>query len=251
MRTGSGLAPERANTSKHASVLKRLAAVAGVGAMLATASSATAATQVFLQSASMATSGTAKINGALVNQNARSAPITFSANPGSAFDSATTYSFLGWCIDIYHSITLGTLNLQYAEGAFTDDQNGVPLSKLQRNKISSLVNYGTWLYGNGGTSNQMAALQGAIWRIENPAYTITGGNTGIQTLMAQYAADAAVVYRVGRMHTIFNVARKTQGFAVGDGVPEPATWLTLLVGFGGLGAMARRARQRTVLALAN
>ena len=164
MRMSARMARQRpAQGSMRPRALKHLAAVAAIGAVVATASSAAAGTQVFLQSASMATSGTARINGASVNLNARAAPITFTGNP---------------------------------------------------------------------------------------SYTITGGNTAIQGLIAQYAVDAVVLHPVGRMHTIFQVAHSTQGFAVGDGVPEPSTWITLLIGFGGLGALARRARRRSGLALA-
>ncbi|WP_293376686.1 PEPxxWA-CTERM sorting domain-containing protein [Phenylobacterium sp.] len=188
--------------------------------------------------------GTASINGSLINVNAYAAPISFTANLGGAFDAATTYSFLGWCVDIFHEITPGTMNLQYSSGALVTDQGGETLTGLQLDKISSLVNYGDYLYGHGGDSDQMAGIQGAIWRVENPTYTITGGNADIETLIGQYATQAATVLPIGAMHTIFDVDGSTQAFAVAGGVPEPGAWALLILGFGGVGAVIRSRRHR-------
>jgi hypothetical protein len=128
---------------------------------------------------------------------------------------------------------------------------------------------------------QLAAIQAAIWKVEggfvtlNNQYAVAGANVGgaitgaapvdtVNDPSGQWTyLDYFNAYSTGAFtnlgddndsfYTIQEVL-PTQGgnqaFAIGwplPGVPEPATWAMMLVGFGGLGAMLRLRRRRVAL----
>ena len=251
-------------------VMKGAAALALGGALLA--APAANAAHITLLSATMDTSNTALIQGPSVNINAYIGPIKFTANRGVG-----NFDFLAYCVDIYHDIYLGTLNgtgwddvpahpgvpgyYYHDEGLLTDSaantafaQGGTVLSQFQLNQVSSLLNYSNYLIANTANttlrSRQLAGIQGAIWKVANPGYTIDGsdgvGNVDYWTNI--YAADAAVAnyMPVGQMKAIYANDYRHQAFAFGTGVPEPASWALMIVGFGAMGAMLRRRRMAAV-----
>jgi len=230
-----------------------------VAALAATAAISFAAPANALQllSATMDTSNTANISGPGLNENAYIGPITFTAT-----DGGPAFNFLAYCVDLYHNMFLGPLNggagyAYHEEDLLTDSktntpvmQNGTALTQAQINKISSLVNFGAYLQETGASdlSHKLAGVQGAIWKVENPLFTITASGA-VQGYITAYAAGAAGPgMPVGMMHTIFANDFGHQAFAFAGGVPEPATWLMMIMGFGGIGAALRRRRAGAVFA---
>jgi hypothetical protein len=216
--------------------------LAAVGA-LALAAPAGAVT---LLGASMDTSYTAWINGPAENVYAYIGPVTFTTDA----DPITAY-----CIDIFHDMFLGSLNggagYAYHDEALTTDssastssgQAGVALSQTQLDQISSLLNFSLTLNGSDPDFGaKRAGIQGAIWEIENPLYTVTPAQGAVTTYMNLYKSEAGTVLPVGTFHSIYADDWGHQAFAYGGGVPEPATWMMLIMGFGSLGAAMRRRR---------
>ena len=223
-------------------------------AILATSAAAawpTSAAEIFLRSLSMDTSHVVNIAGAPgggypnLSENAYSSLMIFQANNGVG-PQTPTFELLAFCIDIFDNIGLGAVNNQYHTDVLSQDGRGDPLSPGQIQQISGLVNLGTHLYkvGDPDLSNRLAGVQGAIWRIENPLYAISSGGT-VGGYIDSYTALAPKLH--GSIYTIYPDAANSQGFGVG--VPEPAAWTLMLLGFGGLGAALRRRRTHTRLAV--
>jgi hypothetical protein len=149
---------------------------------------------------------------------------------------------------------LGPLNVgagyAYHEEALATDsststpsgQSGVALTSLQLQDISRLLNFSLTLNPlDADFGAKRAGVQGAIWEIENPAYTVTPAQGSVATYMALFESTVGSM-PVGTFHTIYADDYGHQAFAYGGGVPEPATWAMMIVGFVGAGAMLRRRR---------
>jgi hypothetical protein len=133
------------------------------------------------------------------------------------------------------------------------------LDQDQIDHVSALVDIGYLLHRDHytapekyDTDMQTAAIQAAIWETLNPGkVTLYTSNLG-----GQQASDYASYYSyylntdfagpTERIYTIVDTADHPahQAFAVGwpveGGVPEPATWALMILGFGAAGAMLRR-----------
>ena len=240
-----------------------LAVAAALGAVMGLAGAAQATTMV-LVSDSMNTGYTAQITGPASpftggGLDAYEGPITFQVTEGGKPMTITAF-----CVDLFDDISLGGLNLNYESWTLgsardTDNQHlGTTLTGGQLGEIDKLLTLASALETNmSGNAPELAALQGAIWEVENPAYTVTSHNGGIDNLTAQYVADAAITnpnatgyLPTGRMETIISSGTDNQAFAfaVPGGVPEPATWTMMIMGFGAMGAALRRRRATVAFA---
>jgi hypothetical protein len=224
------------------------------------------AAQFFLQSATMDKSRTATISGPGMNQNVYIGPLTFTAFEGTAA-VGDSFSFLGFCVDIFHSISTGTLNLKYDDNydLETDSKyltttpfvGGNALSDQQVLQVGRLVNYGTLVNANeaAGTTktNKLAGLQGAIWQVINPGYSVNSSNAGVNAFISNYSSAEYMGHLTGHglVHSGITFISETgkygtksarQSFAMAA-VPEPGTWALMIGGFGMAGAMLRRARR--------
>ncbi|MBS0334983.1 MAG: VPLPA-CTERM sorting domain-containing protein [Proteobacteria bacterium] len=216
---------------------------------------------------------------------------------------STPFTLYGFCVDITHEISVGNLsnqNLIYNDNedpSITDplptDFHGNDISVTQLAALTDLIDTGYQLHesetGHAANSDyvlnvelQLAAIQAAIWTVENPGahISLVSGNSyskaagtnkktgnyggvidGTTSLTYQQYYDDFVSGNYNsladdndKFYTIVEVSPKydgNQAFAIGwpiAGIPEPATWAMLLTGFGGLGAMLRGRRQRAALA---
>ena len=244
------------------------------------------AMQFFLQKTSMDTSRTGRITGPGMNDNAYMAPVKFKTFRGTGATPQTGalsagFDMVGFCVDIFHDISLGTVNLKYNDAydlttnskyiTNTPWAGATPLTTAQITQVGRLVNYGTKIYKSGGPVsadklNRMSAVQGAIWQVINPTYNVvsSNGNAGIRNAVngyigaysgANYAANLTGYGSVGSGITFLTETNKYgkktahQSFAFAT-VPEPATWTAMIVGFGLTGAMLRRSRKRLAFATA-
>jgi hypothetical protein len=230
-----------------------LAAAAAI-ALCASATPSSAA-EIFLRSLSMDGAYQANISGPSVatpgypsiNENGLSNIMKFQANDGVG-QIGSPHELLAFCVDIFDNIGLGGVNLQYHTSTLTQDGNGDALLGQQIHDITSLVTYGTKLYHLGDTdlSRKLSGVQAAIWKIENPLYTIAPSDSAVTLYMNNYVALAPSLH--GSIYTIYPDTARSQGFAISNGVPEPATWTMMILGFGGVGAVLRRRRQAVALA---
>jgi len=233
------------------------------------AASASHADAVFLQSASMNTSYTAHIysppypSSGYSDEYVYLAPIVFTAYDGVGA-TGDAYNLLAFCVDIFHNIGLGTINLQYDDTqALTSNSAdpGTALTGAQKLQVGRLVNYGTLLYGSGASNEtaKLAGLQGAIWQVINPTYTVKSFDGLVDGYIASYA-DAlnynSAISDLGPVSSKITFITETgkygtssahQSFAFAA-APEPGSWALMILGFGGAGAMLRRSRRQGALA---
>jgi len=244
--------------------LKGLAVAAVAGAALMTMATPASAASIFLDKGQMYNAPTVNVSGWFFgSENMKAGPVLFTANDGTA-PSADTYQFLGFSVDLFDDTAVGaSLNLKYQTGSLTNNgsdsfwtYNSLDAGDVA--KINKLVTFGTGLWNadtlgdpshNLGSTlaNQLAAVQGAIWQIENP-YLNIDGSSAVDGLIDTYTSTNFLNgLSTGDMTVIHDTDGRSpnQTFAFVApmaGVPEPATWGLMLVGFGGLGAMLRRRR---------
>lgn len=243
------------------------------------------ATQFFLQKANMSTARTGRITGPGMNDNTYMAPVTFTTFLGTGATPQTgatsgAFDMVGFCVDIFHHISLGTINLKYDDkyDLTTNSKyltsnpfvGATSLTGAQRLQVGRLVNYGTLIAHSGAMNNdklnRLSALQGAIWNTINPTYNITptNGSGAFNTAVTNYYNSyrgsnyAANLTGYGLVHSNITFISETgkygknsahQSFAIAE-VPEPATWAIMILGFGMTGAMLRRSRKQPATATA-
>jgi hypothetical protein len=262
--------------------LKAILAAGVAAASLVVIATPASATAIYLDKGEMFTPAQATISApAAYHYNMITAwdgPVLFTANFGTSA-SANTFNFLGFCVDVFDDISVGinssaTLNLAYHTGSLVDNgEHGatqaaafVSLSPTQKDQISALVNFGTNLWNADTLSdpthlhmsntliNQLGGIQGAIWKVENPNFTIAGatspfGGAGNATAVTNYintysSTPFLSTLSTGHIDVIFSDSSNPvhQSFAFATNVPEPATWGMMILGFGGIGAAIRRRR---------
>ncbi|MGZ6015784.1 MAG: hypothetical protein ACXWKM_08560, partial [Phenylobacterium sp.] len=154
--------------------IKALAAAASVAA-IGWAGHASASTSITVTDVEMFTGYTAHIGAG--GEDAYTNIMRFTATDNATHNPVS--DLYGFCIDIYHNIGLGGTSLQFtdtkgdAPPLLTTNFDGTPnnLSGGQVQAISNLVDTGYLLYVNNPGSDDMwlqeAAIQAAIWQVEN------------------------------------------------------------------------------------
>jgi hypothetical protein len=253
-------------------VLAGAAAAAFAGA-LALATPAAAAQNIYVEYATMNTTFRANISG--IGQ-VYSNGVTFRVNDfGTAAQyNPFDYNIYGFCIDIFHNISINTtLNYTYTstygdpgQPLYTNYGPTAPANQLSNAQIDALTNLVDtgWLLHQAqpndfDTAMRTAAIQAAIWQVANPTRTVSVLNNNLNG--AQFATYQSYfnAYKTGnytsladandRVYTITDQARNPQHqtFAIGwpienTAVPEPGTWALMIAGFGFAGAALRRQR---------
>ena len=240
--------------------------IAGVVGAALIAAPASATTNIFLNTAGIYNPATVHIANPAGDEYVYDGPVVFQANYGLG-SGPPTFNFLGFCVDIYHNISVGingqsNLGLQYQTKTFDRDGNGGVLGATTIAKIANLVTIGTNIWKasarpsfalNANDAFELAAIQGAIWQVET-GYNVYGGSlAGLDSRTDYYAGlmpsghnSIQVIYNYDPTKTAALTSGGRQAFAFA--VPEPATWLMMIMGFGSVGAVLRRRRQSVVFA---
>jgi hypothetical protein len=206
------------------------------------ASHASAATEVYVQSVSEWTFTKGTVQGVLNGANVFKSPdmtalniaYNFGVGPGDP-----TFTAWGFCIDLFTGIAAPT-QYHIAEAG----ELGSIFTAAQQSQIFGLAAFGANLIKIGAPdlANKLAGVQGAIWAIEYPTLTVSA-NGSIQPYLNAYIAAAPSL--TGNAYVLLSDDGKSQGFVIG--VPEPATWAMMIMGFGAVG-MVMRSRRRLALA---
>jgi len=159
-------------------IKKTLLASAVSAAALLAASAASAAdytvTNVGFTGESVTLSG-------LLNETANAGLITLTTSTGTVLPT--------FCVDLFHTITIGGSGYQYNRGVLTSDANGNTLTSTQVGEIYALADIGVQQYlSHTGDADTYAAVQAAIWQVEYPGLTVTG--TSDDSLITTYTAEA-------------------------------------------------------------
>lgn len=221
-----------------------VAACAFAGAAFTTPASA--ATEVFIDSMGVYNNAKIEISGPgfYKNPDADAQQIVFNYGVGPG---EPTFTVWGFCVDIYRAISSGYYsqkpeNLQYHLGDLTEDGHGNALSASQVQQIYGLAALGASLAKSGAADlqNKLSGIQGAIWAIEYPTFTIDGNTDALDAYIAGYVAQAPSLH--GAAQVLIPDDGSTQSFVIG--VPEPATWAIMILGFGLVGQALRQRRRQ-------
>lgn len=174
-------------------------------------------------------------------------------------EAGKPFSIVSYCFDLLHPIEAGfgyqaAHNYTYTSGSFSTDQSTGPgtgnlLTANQIQRMSGLARLGASLFKSGASdlSARMPAIQAAIWNVE---YNLTASNFSNPDALGYYntylarSFSGASVPGLTATNAQGQIIGGQQGqmLAAGTGVPEPAAWGMLIVGFGAVGTMARRRR---------
>jgi hypothetical protein len=226
------------------SIHRKLLFATALAATTALATHASAAVEVYLDSMGQYNDAKVTISGPGLfknpDANAEKIVANFGIGPGDP-----TFTVWGFCVDIFTAIDSGYFtqkpqNLQYHIGDLADDGNGHALTATQIQEIYGLASLGTNLIKIGAPDlqNKLSGIQGAIWAIEYPAFTVDGNTDALDAYIAGYVAQAPSLH--GAAYALLSDDGSTQDFVVG--VPEPATWAMMILGFGLVGYALRRRR---------
>jgi hypothetical protein len=178
---------------------------------------------------------------------------TFEAGQFELTTTGIPSTIYAWCVDLFHTINVGSVNIPYTEIALTTQNNGnsiatsTPLTTTQENDIGALAAYGNAEMLISPSNDFSAALQAEIWDVE---YGTTA--TGSAGMEADLAAINALL--IGGKLPVFIGAQLTDQDAngqflvqnlylpptVSESIPEPATLGLLGLGLAGLGFSRRR-----------
>ena len=225
----------------------------GLACAVTSATPAAALQAVTITSAGIYNPGTVD---ATVGGNSKSeyaVPLTFTA----ASSKGGTIDFLGFCVDLSHQIYVGigsqlAKTLHYHAAPLTGDGSGNALSGGQVREITALAHLGFTIAVGADVDKdaQVAAIQQAIWTVEYPTaiFTATGPYASVQDgYAATFISEAPHLTGFARFIASDDGVSQGQITNIG-GVPEPASWAMMLIGFSIVGGFSRRRRGLTIVA---
>lgn len=188
------------------------------------------------------------------------APVGRFSMSGTDTVTNNAVSFLTYCIDLGHSLGNGLFTIEPVSLLIADPVKQTQLLTLLSNTASAITNAPT----ADDAKNISAAIQSAVWEIAyetgNASYNINTGNLLMNgggafgptyraltnTYLNNITSNVWTPLPGYSVSLLYNQSNQSQIFL---GVPEPAAWGFMLVGFALAGtAMRRRGAIRTVTA---
>ncbi len=157
-------------------------------------------------------------------------PATFTAGPNTWTQTNVNggFSFIYTGADHVFGSTLVHQNANLLSGTFTD-------AWIQGNGGTGSINLSV---GNGGLFNSLTSDFEQFTNLTPGSQEFALNLLGVTPAFGANAGKALKSFR----------ANGGGNFSFEAGVPEPATWGLMIMGFGGVGAMIRRRRQSTAFA---
>lgn len=239
--------------------MKLAFAIAGAIAALGFTSSALASTTITTSSAGAYDLSSVNLSGNIAQYGqysgaAYAGPIVLQGS----FDGQS-YSLVTFCFDLFHDINVGfgyqaNENYTYSTSSISNDNStgigtGNALSLQQAKNMSGLAQLGASLFlaGTGDLANEMPAIQAAIWHDEYGLDATLGNSTA----QADYNNYIGMTFNTAPGQAILaenaagQVVGGSQGLLLGNTapVPEPLTWVMMILGMFSMGA-ALRSRAR-------
>ena len=149
-----------------------------------------------------------------------------------------------WCVDVFDYL-LGSGTFQ--TGPLTT------LSSTQIGEIGALAEHGdSLLLNSGGSADVSMAIQVAIWSVEYPGFTYSGGDSVVQQLVTDYLGDVAPGGSWAPYLGVVALSEPGNQTLITTSVPELSTWAMMLLGFAGLGfvGVRRESKERLPLSAA-
>jgi PEP-CTERM motif-containing protein len=230
--------------------MTRAALAAAASMAVVSAASHAAASTVLISAAHLATTDYTVTLAGMVD-GAAFAPLDVYESPEvltAAFDGGTPQTLLAFCVDIFHRFDDGAVPLTYETAAVDADSDSVESHGGQAlsNVLSGELGYLAALGTTTADPARLAAIQGAIWETEYAGLTVSGGSSYLayyEGLASSWglsrSAGAGFAQGIFPLDAVTGGFGTTQGF-MAVGVPEPASWALLIMGFGLAGGMLRR-----------
>ena len=154
-------------------------------------------------------------------------------------DPLTLNGAIPWfCVSPDLDIATGNQNYVYSLSAITVANSAAitehTLTAAQIGEVGALIDKGVADIRANASGSEIAADASAIWSVEGSTVTADSAATGALILQD-------VSWASGRSAS-FVLMTNTDGVQNVGGVPEPAAWVLMMIGVGGIGAIARRRR---------
>jgi hypothetical protein len=174
--------------------------------------------------------------------------VNFAPNYGNLTSTAILFNdaFVVFCVDLQASVNVGgSQSLNYEYRVLDKDGLGNTITQVNSNRIGQLATLGRAIFNaadDGHRSQNLTAIQAAIWTIEYGAPRATSTDVYTDGKIAQYAgiAYSNTFNGGGYARGLYSLDDpRRQNMVIGE-VPEPATWALMISGFGMAGVMLRR-----------
>jgi hypothetical protein len=234
-KTVVGQAAERAaNGGMGENAMKKTSLIAGAALSCVLASSAMAASPFWATLTGLPVPGSDGST-SVSTDTYYTGPLQFTTTSGK--------DFLVFCSDLNHNVSLGG-KYEFILAPLTENGAGQTITQAVSNEIGQIAAH----YKNDAGSWGVAA-QAAIWELAYPGLSQTFSNATVETeynkiLGATYIntgtyATALVPYGYSNLWPSGGGFDPPQEMT---GVPEPSTWVMMMLGFAALGFAGRRRR---------
>ena len=159
-----------------------------------------------------------------------------------------------WCMDVFNYLAGGgTYEIKpFSVATVGGGLLGVPtnLTHDELGEIGALALHGNELLAHGGSWDQSAEIQVAIWTIEhNGAFGYASPGAWFDDGVSTYLGKVGPGSPWGESFGLKFLSGEWNQTLIAASAPEPSTWALMLLGFAGLGYAAYHRTERRAMAI--